>query len=977
MVRSARTCGVAFGIAVAIVSQSFLELLNPAFGQEVSKDAKAALKERDQLWDESQKLQAAGKLGEAIAAAEAMLAIERKVLTAGHEDLAVSLDVLAGMYLEHDDFAAAKRAGSEALEILRKLFGEAHWKATDARLALEDVGHLAGMPRDQRQKLAEAGRLNIEVAALDGAGKYDEALQSAQRAVAILKDVLGERRPLYAASLNNLAELLGSKGNYAAARPIHEQVLAIRKAVLGERHPDYAQSLNNLAALFHSQGDFAAARSLYEQALGINKEVQGERHPLYATSLNSLADLLESQGDYAAARPLFEKALAIRKEVLGERHPDYATSLNNLATLLGSQGDYAAARPRYETALAIYKDVLGERHPRYATSLNNLANLLESHGDYAAAKPLLEKALAIDKEVLGERHPDYALRLNNLAMLLRAQGDYAASRSLIERASEINKDVLGERHPLYATSLNNLANVLESQGDYAAAGPLYEKALAIRKEVLGVRHPGYATSLSNLGFLLWAQRDHAGAATFLNLALEIAQGNLELAAAAQSERQQLAMAQEFRADLHAYLSLAPMAKLSPRDAYRHVLASKGAILQRQRLLRVLRRRFQTEPRSQAAQRFADYEQVVKQLATLALARPDPKQAQAAREKLADLARSKDELEAELTRLDAGLMANEAKSSQTPEQLQAALPPGSALVDLLVYTAYQPPAQGKGEFQRERRLAAFVVCPDRPIARIDLGPIAPILKAIDEWRPFLIGRQAAPAANNPAKILRRLIWNPVEPHIAGIKKVLVSPDGALGQVPLAALPGKELNRYVIEERSISVVPVPRTLGANATRTPKGDSASSLLLAGDINYGGEAGLGGELAMKRSAAAPARADLLADFKALAETRIEILAVRDSFEERFPDSRAQVLRGDKATEEAIRQTAPKSRYLHLATHGYFAPPELRSALGPGERKAARTGVDLLGGSSVAGYHPGLLSGIALAGANVRPTPIGHDAAF
>ena len=52
-------------------------------------------------------------------------------------------------------------------------------------------------------------------------------------------------------------------------------------------------------------------------------------------------------------------------------------------------------------------------------------------------------------------------------------------------------------------------------------------------------------------------------------------------------------------------------------------------------------------------------------------------------------------------------------------------------------------------------------------------------------------------------------------MAGIKTVLVSPDGALGQVPLAALPGKEPNTYLIEERSIAVVPVPRMLGSAAT------------------------------------------------------------------------------------------------------------------------------------------------------------------
>ena len=49
-------------------------------------------------------------------------------------------------------------------------------------------------------------------------------------------------------------------------------------------------------------------------------------------------------------------------------------------------------------------------------------------------------------------------------------------------------------------------------------------------------------------------------------------------------------------------------------------------------------------------------------------------------------------------------------------------------------------------------------------------------------------------------------------------------------------------------------------------------------------------------------------------------------------------------------------------------------SALGPTGRKEAGLTFGSLEDAGVAGYHPGLLSGIAFAGANRRPTPIGHD---
>jgi CHAT domain-containing protein len=466
----------------------------------------------------------------------------------------------------------------------------------------------------------------------------------------------------------------------------------------------------------------------------------------------------------------------------------------------------------------------------------------------------------------------------------------------------------------------------------------------------------------------------------LEQALEITEGNLDLAAAVQSERQQLATARALRWNLDAYLSLSSLARTSPRDAYRHLLGAKGAVFERQRLIRTQRGRHRGD--SEAARRLEEYAQTVAQLSVLALGAPDPKKPEEWKARIEDLSQRKDKLEAELSRLDSGFREAQALASRTPEQLQSATPSDTALIDFLAYRASWPPAQGKGAFQSERRVLAFVVRSDRPIARIELGPVAPIEAAIKTWRLLMVSGKADPAENAAAATLRRLIWEPLEAQLVGVRSVLISPDGPIGVVPLGALPGKEPGHYLIEERSIALVPVPRmmapapagTVPARADATTSADPTPSLLLAGDIDYGGDPGSGSELAMRRSAASPTRAGLLGEFKPLSYTRGEILEIRDSFEKRFSNARAEALRGDQATEEAIRQKAPKSRYLHLATHVYFAPPELRSALSADALKAWRSGIDPLGGAGIAGWHPGLLSGIALAGANRRPTPMGQD---
>ena len=93
----------------------------------------------------------AGKTAEAIAAAEAMLAIERKLLREDHADLlAVALSWLGELQVEREDFTAARAARREALDILRKRLGESDWRVVDARQALADAERLAGMDRDRR-----------------------------------------------------------------------------------------------------------------------------------------------------------------------------------------------------------------------------------------------------------------------------------------------------------------------------------------------------------------------------------------------------------------------------------------------------------------------------------------------------------------------------------------------------------------------------------------------------------------------------------------------------------------------------------------------------------------------------------------------------------------------------------------------------------------------------------------------------------
>jgi CHAT domain-containing protein len=270
-----------------------------------------------------------------------------------------------------------------------------------------------------------------------------------------------------------------------------------------------------------------------------------------------------------------------------------------------------------------------------------------------------------------------------------------------------------------------------------------------------------------------------------------------------------------------------------------------------------------------------------------------------------------------------------------------LPAGAILVDYLEYERTPRRAsKDASEHRRERHLLAFVIRKGREPVRVKLGPARDVSAAVDAWR-------RARGRTDGAR-LRRLVWDPVRAHVGDAKLVLVSPDGALGRLPFSALPGEEPGTFLLEEISIAVLPVPRLL-PSMLRRKASTGAVSLLLVGDVDYGEPDG--------------SNPLLEKPFERLPGTRGEILTIRDSFEERFEDGDLTVLRRKRATEDAFLEAAAKHRWLHVATHGFFAPATLRSALA--RRDPAAEAAEGLGRSGIVGRHPGLLSGLALAGAN------------
>src|SRR5262249_35185134 len=148
----------------------------------------------------------------------------------------------------------------------------------------------------------------------------------------------------------------------------------------------------------------------------------------------------------------------------------------------------------------------------------------------------------------------------------------------------------------------------------------------------------------------------------------------------------------------------------------------------------------------------------------------------------------------------------AAAATSPQQLSQALPAGTAFIDLVRYTdfAYDPKVPGKKGESCTSRYLAFVLLRGQPAVRVDFPATAPEIEtAWAAWRQAIVSNQPD---RDAAAALAKLLWLPLRERLPpSIHTVWLAPDGALAQVPWAALPGSKANTILLEELAVAVVP----------------------------------------------------------------------------------------------------------------------------------------------------------------------------
>jgi CHAT domain-containing protein len=462
-----------------------------------------------------------------------------------------------------------------------------------------------------------------------------------------------------------------------------------------------------------------------------------------------------------------------------------------------------------------------------------------------------------------------------------------------------------------------------------------------------------ATILDNLAECYLAQGAYAKAESLEERATEIRETQLRIELARLSESRMRAMMTIPQGETESVVSLhADTMPSSPRAlalALTTILRRKGRVLD---TLADSRSSLRAHLTPALRDKLDQLSAVSTELSNEMRAPFDPRTAAGRASAIAGLRSRFEELESALNEASAEFRVQ--SEPITIAKIQAALPHGAALVELVHYRRFD--ARRARPWQ-EARYVAYILPWQGPPRWVALGEAAQIDAGIDEVLATMRSGAGTDETKAALQHLDGLVFGPIR-SLTDVSHVILSPDGKLNLVPFEALVDPQ-GHYEMEQRLVSYVTSGRDLlRLAARRAPR--SAATIVAAPD--YG-------------TSRAPAL-DGLGTFRPLEGTTAEAAELLAYF------TRAQMLTGSQATKAALAATAG-SAVLHVATHGFYArdpatvPANSTPAafLTPWDPRGIYVELATVGfpPASSAGDPTDALdrAGLAMAGANVGPDGI------
>ena len=223
----------------------------------------------------------------------------------------------------------------------------------------------------------EGAALNTLVLALTDAGRYEEAVRTADEGLAVFTRLGLDKQISGLAVINNRGNALVGLGRYDEAIADFRHVVELRRALYG-RSPELATALGNLAVTLskdvitqnedEQRRTYTEVARLLDESYAMSRELGSETGRSLAVIRSALAQTYVRLGDLAKAEPLAEEAVRIGNENFGATSVFTGVGYRARADVRIALGRYADARADIAAAKLAFAS-LGKGSEQHIASL--------------------------------------------------------------------------------------------------------------------------------------------------------------------------------------------------------------------------------------------------------------------------------------------------------------------------------------------------------------------------------------------------------------------------------------------------------------------------------------------------------------------------------------------------------------------------------------------------------------------------------
>ncbi|HZV07115.1 MAG TPA: tetratricopeptide repeat protein [Gemmataceae bacterium] len=340
---------------------------------------------------------AQGNRARALTLIRDILRVQERIFGAQHEFLVPVLGDLIQLYTGLGDYLAAR----EMLERIRSI--RSHAPSPDPLAPAFELVCLSDSHR----------HLNDSV----------KAANLARQALALARRHLMGQDSKLVGYLVHFGRTCQARRAFRAARCYFHEALRIVRKTGGDRHPLIASLLMDLASLEIARGKPRRATPLHRQAADLLQNVHGEDHPDHAAARRTLGQHLQTLGDHAGAEEALRGHLNIVRRGCGSEHPAVAVAYQALSALQKTHGDLSGATASCRQALDIVRLSENPYDALHANLLHDMAVLCRLQGRSEEAAKLLASVLEIDRTSIGEDGIGHLNSLHELALIEAARGE--------------------------------------------------------------------------------------------------------------------------------------------------------------------------------------------------------------------------------------------------------------------------------------------------------------------------------------------------------------------------------------------------------------------------------------------------------------------------------------------------------------------------------------------------------------------------